>query len=400
MRFLFRSLMGLFLTFLTLGLLFLAGVHLWRLSTAPDGPGRPGDGRAEQVYTARLLTVKPQPVTPRMKVYGTVEARRRLELRAGASGQIVFLDPQMLEGGTVTAGQLLVRIDPAAAQAALDNQIAARDDAEATLRDAQRNVLVAADDLAAAERQAELRHAAVSRQESLAERGLGTSAEREASQLAASAAEQAVIAGRSALAAAESAVTAARNALRRAEIDLSEARRALADTEIRADFSGRVTDVTAVQGGLVSLNEQLAEIIDPKVLEVKAPCLWISFPVFPGRMAASRAACDRGAGWLGRASDGDGAAGSRRRLGCRGHDRAGHLCQHHKWRRNNAARRFRQSRDPRTGSGKRRHPARDGHRGRWFGAGHGAGGTADRSFRHGSEATGRRCDHRGHGRSA
>ncbi|WP_372800073.1 efflux RND transporter periplasmic adaptor subunit [Paracoccus seriniphilus] len=271
MRFLFRSLMGLFLTFLTLGLLFLAGVHLWRLTTAPDGPGRLGDGRAEQVYTARLLTVKPQPVTPLMKVYGTVEARRRLELRAGASGQIVFLDPQMLEGGTVTAGQLLVRIDPAAAQAALDNQIAARDDAEATLRDAQRNVLVAADDLAAAERQAELRHAAVSRQESLAERGLGTSAEREASQLAASAAEQAVIAGRSALAAAESAVTAARNALRRAEIDLSEARRALADTEIRADFSGRVTAVTAVQGGLVSLNEQLAEIIDPEVLEVKAP---------------------------------------------------------------------------------------------------------------------------------
>ncbi|MDB6177227.1 HlyD family efflux transporter periplasmic adaptor subunit [Paracoccus sp. Z330] len=271
MRFLFRSLMGLFLTFLTLGLLFLAGVHLWRIGNADDGAGRAGPERAEQVYTARLMMVTPTQVTPLMRVFGTVESRRRLELRAGSSGQIVYLDAQMQEGGVVAAGQLLVRIDPAAAQAAVDNQLAARDDAQATLRDARRNVQVAADDLAAAERQAELRRAAVARQESLAARGLGTSIDREASQLAASSAEQAVIAGRSALAAAESSVTAATNGLRRAEIDLSEARRALADTEIRAGFSGRVTSVTAVQGGLVSVNEQLAEIIDPDALEVKAP---------------------------------------------------------------------------------------------------------------------------------
>ena len=166
---------------------------------------------------------------------------------------------------------MLVRVDPSAAQAALDNQLAARDDAQASLADAERNVQVATDDLAAAERQTELRRAALTRQESLADRGLGTSADRETAELAVSTAEQAVIAGRSALAAAESAVTAAQNALRRAEIDLSEARRELADTEIRAGFAGRVTSVTAVEGGLVSLNEQLAEIIDPASLEVQVP---------------------------------------------------------------------------------------------------------------------------------
>ncbi|MCS5601197.1 MAG: HlyD family efflux transporter periplasmic adaptor subunit [Paracoccus sp.] len=272
MRFLFRSLSGLFITFLTLALLFLAGFQLWQAvaSRGEDGgPGRGGGG--EQVYSARLLTLIPQQVQPVMRVFGSIDSRRRLELRAGAAGRIVYLDPSLQEGGQVEAGQLLVRIDPSSAQAALDNQIAARDDAEATLRDARRNVQVATDDLAAAERQAELRRAAVDRQESLATRGLGTSADRETAQLAASSAEQAVIAGRSALASAESAVTAAQNALRRSEIDLSEARRALADTTITAGFSGRVTAVTAVEGGLVSLNEQLAEIIDPDALEAQVP---------------------------------------------------------------------------------------------------------------------------------
>ncbi|MCT4331743.1 HlyD family efflux transporter periplasmic adaptor subunit [Paracoccus sp. YLB-12] len=270
MRFLFRSLSGLFITFLTFGLLFVAGFQLFQAMSSRGSGGMAREGQ-EQVYTARLLTVAPGAVQPVMQVFGTVESRRRLQLRSGAAGQIVYLDPAMQEGGQVRQGQLLVRVDPSAAQAALDNQLAARDDAQASLADAERNVQVATDDLAAAERQTELRRAALTRQESLADRGLGTSADRETAELAVSTAEQAVIAGRSALAAAESAVTAAQNALRRAEIDLSEARRELADTEIRAGFAGRVTSVTAVEGGLVSLNEQLAEIIDPASLEVQVP---------------------------------------------------------------------------------------------------------------------------------
>ncbi|WP_272858672.1 hypothetical protein [Paracoccus stylophorae] len=134
MRFLFRSLSGLFIAFLTLGLLFLAGFQLWQATVDADGPPA-ARGAGEQVYTARLLTVSPQTVQPVMQVFGTVQSRRRLELRAGAAGQIVHLDPAMQEGGQVSAGQLLVRIDPASAQAALDNRLAARDDAQASLGD-------------------------------------------------------------------------------------------------------------------------------------------------------------------------------------------------------------------------------------------------------------------------
>lgn len=271
MRFLTRGLMGLFLTFVTVALLFLAALQVWQATRTDQADERPGRGPSEQVYVARLLTIAAGPVQPRLQVFGSVQSRRELQLRAGASGRIVELDEALQEGGTVTAGQLLARIDPSAAQAALDNGLAQREDAQGALADARRAVLIAQQDLAAAERQAELREAAVVRQQELSGRGLGTSADRETAQLAASTAEQAVISRRAALADAESAITLSESALRRSEIDLSEAHRELADTELRAGFDGRVTDVTVVQGGLVSLNEQLATIIDPDALEVQIP---------------------------------------------------------------------------------------------------------------------------------
>ncbi|MDO5647004.1 efflux RND transporter periplasmic adaptor subunit [Paracoccus sp. (in: a-proteobacteria)] len=270
MTFLIRSLTGLFITLLTLGLLFLAGVQLWQALT-PAGDGRPARVAAEQVYAVHLLTVEPATIHPVMQVYGTVQSRRRLELRAGVAGRIVELSPDLHEGGRVSAGQVLARLDPSAAQAALDSQRAARDDATGALQDARRSVDIAAQDLAAAERQAELRQAAVQRQSDLARRGLGTTTEREAVELAASTAAQAVITRRAALANADSAVTTAENALRRADIALSESRRALADTDIRAGFDGQVTAVSVVEGGLVSMNEQLAQLIDPLALEVQIP---------------------------------------------------------------------------------------------------------------------------------
>lgn len=271
MRFLTRSLLGLFLTFLTLALLFLAG---FQLVQAMQGRGE-GAGRArpagEQVYAARLVAVQAGVIRPELQVFGQVRSRRELQLRAGAAGRIVQLDPALQEGGTVVAGQLLARIDPAAAQAALDSRQAERDDAQGTLRDAVRRVDIADQDVAAAERQAQLRDAALDRQNQLGDRGLGTTLDRETAELAASSAQQTLIASRAARADAESAVTAAENALRRAEIALAEARRALTDTEIRAGFDGRVTGVTVVEGALVGVNEQLATIVDPAALEVQIP---------------------------------------------------------------------------------------------------------------------------------
>ncbi len=86
--------------------------------------------------------------------------------------------------------------------------------------------------------------------------------------MTASSARAVVLGKRQALANAEARINQAATRLARAEIVLSEAVRMLADTEIRAGYSGTLSEVTVVEGGLVSPGERLARLVDGDALEV------------------------------------------------------------------------------------------------------------------------------------
>ena len=268
MRFLTRSLTGLFLLALTLGLLAL-GAFAIRSAVADRAAGAPGAQMArERVFAAQVVALEYGTRVPKLTAYGQVTGLRQLELRATRAGTIVALAPEFVEGGVVEEGTLLVQLDPAEAEAARATAEAARAESEAALALAGRTLAIAADDLAAAEAQLALRQKALDRQLALNDRGLGKATDTEAAELSLSSARQAVLTKRSALSSAEAARDQAENALRRAAIALTEAERELAETEIRAEFSGHLSGVTAVRGGLVSNNEKLADLIDPAALEV------------------------------------------------------------------------------------------------------------------------------------
>ncbi|MEK6215653.1 MAG: HlyD family efflux transporter periplasmic adaptor subunit, partial [Boseongicola sp.] len=118
------------------------------------------------------------------------------------------------------------------------------------------------------EDQARLRRNALARQQDLLGRGVGSGAAVETAELAVSSANQAVLSRKLAHASAEARVDQANTARERRQITLAEAERRLQDTEIKAEFSGVLSDVSAVVGGLVAANERLAELIDPAALEV------------------------------------------------------------------------------------------------------------------------------------
>lgn len=268
MRFLTRSLLGLFLAALTAGLLAIAALQLKtaiEIANAPAPPARPAEERA---FTARVMTLEPERIAPRMTAYGEIRATRRLELRSAAGGEIVELAPQFADGATVTEGELLVRIDPADAQSARDLAQTQLRQAEVEARDAARGLVLARDDLAAAEEQRALRIQALDRQRELDSRGLGMAADTEAAELALSSANQSVVARRQAVALAEARTDKAAAAIDAARLTLAEAERRLADTELRAGFTGVLSGVTAVAGGLVANGEKLGELIDPTALEV------------------------------------------------------------------------------------------------------------------------------------
>lgn len=268
MKFLRNSLVGVFLLSVTLGLFALAGsiVHgaleaRWSRE-APEPPAR------ERVVAVNVIAVEPVTVAPVLETFGELRSRRTLELRAATGGAVVWVSDDFEEGGRVAAGQPLVRIDPADAQSALDTARAELAEAEADLRDAGRGLSLARDELAAAEAQARLRERALERQQDLDARGVGSAAAVETAELAASAATQVVLSRRQAIAQAETRLDQAGPALERRRIALAEAERRLADTAISAEFAGVLSEVSLVEGGLVSAGERLAQIIDPEALEV------------------------------------------------------------------------------------------------------------------------------------
>lgn len=268
MRFLRRSLVGLFLLAVTIGLVAAAGNTVWQALEARWSKEPFSRPARERVFAANVVTIAPETIRPILSTFGEVRSRRTLELRASAGGEVVWLSDKFEEGGEVDAGELLMRIDPSEAQSALDTARADLAETEADLRDAQRSLTLAADEILAAEDQARLQANALARQQDLLERGVGSTAAVENAELALSSASQSILSRRQSQATAEARIDAARTALQRRQIALAEAERLLAETRIEATFAGVLSDVSVVEGGLVSAGESLAQLVDPLALEV------------------------------------------------------------------------------------------------------------------------------------
>jgi RND family efflux transporter MFP subunit len=268
MRFLRKSLTGLFLMSLTLGLLAWAGIMVRDAVQAKMSEETRARPARERTFAVNVVPVVLKAETPVLSAFGEVQSRRTLEIRAATAGTVVTLDEDFVEGGIVEAGQLLVQIDPAAAQGALDLAESNLLDAQAEAREAERALVLARDELTALEEQLVLRERALKRAQDLLERRIGTEASVETAELAVSSARQSRLTQRQQVANAEARIDQAATQVRRSEIALEEAQRDLADTEIRAEFSGTLSEVNVVEGGLVSQNEQLAQLVDPDALEV------------------------------------------------------------------------------------------------------------------------------------
>lgn len=268
MRFIRKSVIGLVLAALSLGLLAYAAQLVGGAVQERMGRETVAPPARERVFAVGVMRAEPGTETPVLESFGEVESRRRLELRSAASGRILELADGFEDGGVVQEGQVLVRMDPADAEAARDRAEADLLDAEAEVRDAERSLALSLDEEAAAQDQANLQQRAYERQVDLADRGVGTAAAVEAAELAAASARQSVLSRRQAVTVAEARIDQAQTTLARALIALGETQRALDDTTLIAPFDGTLGETDVVVGRLASANEKLAVLIDDDALEV------------------------------------------------------------------------------------------------------------------------------------
>jgi RND family efflux transporter MFP subunit len=268
MRFLRRSLTGVFLLAATLALVAWAGEMIRSAVVANMNEEPRSFPQRERVLAVNVVTLTPRTIVPELTAFGELRSQRTLDLRSATGGTVIFASDDLIEGGMVTEGQLLLRIDPVEAQAALDRVRADLQDARAELRDAERALVLAQDELAAAREQTMLREQALTRARDLADRGVGTAAAAETAELAASSAQASVLSRRQALASAQARIDQATTRLARARINLTEAERNVDDTQVFAAFDGTLSDVTVSPGGRVTANERFAQLVDPARLEV------------------------------------------------------------------------------------------------------------------------------------
>lgn len=268
MRFLRRSLVGLFLMSLTTALLIAGGYRFYSAFQERQARESTFAPARERQFAVNVVTVTPSRLVPVLSTYGEVEASRTLELRMPAGGRVIALSERFEEGGAVKAGDVLMRVDPADAAAALRVAQADVQEAKAELSEAERALLISVDDLAAARAQTDLRTAALERQENLQARGVGSASAVETAALSEASARQAVLSKRQSLANAEARVDQAKTGVLRAQIALEEAERSLDDTTLVAEFDGVLTGVVGALGAIVNANEQVGSLIAPDALQV------------------------------------------------------------------------------------------------------------------------------------
>ncbi len=237
---------------------------------AYEAGSAPGTVRTpkEKAYSVEVGTLTAETVTPVITSYGHLVSGRTLELRSAVAGALIELSLNFRDGGVVTKGEVLFRIDPSKLESALSFAEADVAEAKADLAESKAALELAKLEADAAQSQLDLRIQAATRQEDLRSRGVSTETDVEAASLARAAAEQTLINRRQVVAAAEARLAQAEITVTRRETALVDAQRALDDATVTAPFDGVISAPDAAAGRLVSANEMLGTLIDPTEMEV------------------------------------------------------------------------------------------------------------------------------------
>jgi RND family efflux transporter MFP subunit len=194
------------------------------IATRPELVPEP---HAERVWPVKSVAISSQTLRPQLALFGEIVAGRRSELRALVAGPISRIGANFREGGLVSAGELLLEIDPFHYRTQLAERRAQLREAEVRLDQLQRN---------------HRRIEALYVEKTVSER------DRDDAELAVKQ-QEAVVEQR--------------------RIDVERAERSLADTRLLAPYAGVIGELNANLGKQLGVNDKVAELTDTSQLEVR-----------------------------------------------------------------------------------------------------------------------------------
>jgi multidrug resistance efflux pump len=246
----------------------LAGAGYYSNTLVSDQPEPVQRQQRERSFTIAVIEPQMATFTPHIESFGQIVAGRSIDIRARASGEAVEVSPSLVAGGSVEAGEVLLRIDDFDYRNAVAEAEAALADARLALGDAEAQVSLQSIALNLAERQFESAQRDLERARTLLESGSVTNQEVETRELAVAEREQALEQARNILSVNNTSVARQEAAIESSARRLAEAERALVNTTVTAPFNGVVISESAEIGRVFSQNESVANLYDSDSLEV------------------------------------------------------------------------------------------------------------------------------------
>lgn len=223
----------------------------------------------EKTWPVDATTARKESITPTLTLYGKTVANRAVELRALVSGKITNTGPGLKEGALVKEGEMLVEIDSFDYQGALTEAGANLKEAEARKAELEAAIDLEKRNLTYAEEQLTLAIRDYERVAELSKKGTVTKKLADDRKVIVSQREQSVSTSRTNIRLQEARLTQQVAVIERLEWKRAQAQRRLAETTLTAPFNAYVSAVNAELGKTVSVNDQIARLIDRNAIDVR-----------------------------------------------------------------------------------------------------------------------------------
>ncbi|WP_025897717.1 efflux RND transporter periplasmic adaptor subunit [Sneathiella glossodoripedis] len=223
----------------------------------------------ERSWNVSSLTVEPGQIISRVRAFGELVSARKVDLRSLVGGEVVFVSPELMEGAKVSAGGILLEVDPFDYEAAVRERKAALLEAKSRL-----------DELLASERAdqvlleqdleiLEVEKRSLKRAETLKKRGNISEKALDDARTALSRQQQQVDQRKAQLDIERARIGQQQAIVERQKIALERAERDLKNVRLLAPFNGYIQNVAVELGKKIDVKDLVATLIDDTRLEVK-----------------------------------------------------------------------------------------------------------------------------------
>jgi RND family efflux transporter MFP subunit len=249
-------------------ILIIIGAVFYAKIMIADRPEAPKRQARERSFTVSVIEPKMGVFSPSIQAFGEIIASYTIDIRSQVSGEAINVSKNLIIGGAVEKGEILVEIDNF-------NYDGSVREVKATLSDAQLQFSIAKDqlelekiNLKVAQEQFDLAKKDLERMRALHKSGSITNKELENNIFTLSQREQSVAQRQTSLKVQEASIERQEQNIIRAKWNLEKAQRSLENTKIISPFDGIVLSKTAIQGKIITNNEIIAQLYEADRLEV------------------------------------------------------------------------------------------------------------------------------------